>query len=88
MHTGAGIAIIVGAAVLLLVTALVLRSRLPRRVSDLLAAIGGAAVGIGGLLLLHRDVSLASWIATPSVLALGAMAHIRVLFGGSGPFRT
>lgn len=80
--------IIAAAAVLLFVTAFVLRSRLPRRVTDILAALCGAAVGIGGLFLLHHDVSAASWIAAPVVLALASLAHLRALFGGSGPFRT
>ena len=88
MHIGAGIAIISGAAVLLITTALVLRPRIPRRATDILAALGGAGVGVGGSLLLHRDVSAASWIAAPAVLAVASVAHVRALFGGSGPFRT
>lgn len=88
MHTGAGIAIVAAAAVLLIITALVLRPRLPQRATDILTALGGAGVGAGGLLLLDRDVSLASWIAAPVILALAALAHSRMLFGGAGPFRT
>jgi hypothetical protein len=88
VHTGTGTALIVAAVGLLLVSALVLRPRIPRAAMDLLAALAGAGVGIGGLLLLHHDVSVASWIAAPVVLGLLSVWHVRVLFGGSGPFRT
>jgi hypothetical protein len=88
MRTGTGIAIIGVAMGVLIFTALILRRRIPQRGTDALAAACGVAVGVGGLLLFHRDVSLASWIAAPTVLAIGSVAHIRVLFGGAGPFRT
>jgi hypothetical protein len=88
VHTGPGIALIVAAVGLLLLTALVLRRRIPQTASDLLAALGGAGVGVGGLLLLHRDVNTASWIAAPVMLGALSVWHLRVLFGGSGPFRT
>ncbi|MEP7060030.1 MAG: hypothetical protein ABI828_04805 [Actinomycetota bacterium] len=88
MHTGAGIVVIVVAVALLVLTSIVLRPRIPRPATDLLAASSGAAVAIGGLLLLHDDVSMASWIAAPVVLGLLAVAHTRMLFGGGGPFRT
>jgi hypothetical protein len=88
VHTGTGIVIIVAAAALLILSALVLRPRVPGWVTDILAALCGVAVAIGGLLLLHHDVSTASWIAAPVLLALASVAHIRVLFGGAGPFRT
>ena len=42
---------------------------------------------IGGLLFLD-DVSTASWVLTPVLLALGAVVHARALFAGEGPFRT
>ena len=88
MRIGTGIAIIVAAAVLLLVDAFVLRGKVGPRLTDVLAAFGGAAVGVGGLLLQHRDVSAASWALAPAILALDSLAHNRALFGGSGPFRT
>jgi len=78
----------VASVVLLVITALVLRPRISRRMTDCLAAGGGAAVGVGGLLLLNGDVSAASWVAAPLVLGLLSTLHIRVLFSGSGPFRT
>lgn len=80
--------IIVAAAVLLLVDAFVLRRRVGPRLTDVLAALGGAAIGVGGLLLLHRDVSAASWAMAPVTLALASFAHNRALFGGAGPLRT
>ena len=88
MHLGTGIAIIVAATALLLTTAFILRPRVSRRLTDVLAALGGAAVGVGGLLLLDQDVSAASWVVAPVALGLAAVANIRMLFAGSGPFRT
>jgi hypothetical protein len=88
VHTGTGIALIAAFAALLVLTALVLRRRLPRSAVDILAGVSGAGVAVGGLLVLHHDVSAASWVAAPVVLALASIAHLRVLFGGSGPFRT
>ena len=88
MRIGTGIAIIAAAALVLAVDAFVLRSRAGARVTDSLAALGGAAIGVGGLLLLHGGVPVASWIVAPAILALASLAHNRALFGGSGPFRT
>jgi hypothetical protein len=56
-------------------------------VLDVLLAVGGAGIGVGGLLLLS-DVELASWVVAPILLAIAAIAHVRVLFAGQGPFRT
>jgi hypothetical protein len=68
-------------------TTFVMRSRQPQRVTDGLLAIGGAGVAIGGLLFLS-DVSAASWLVAPIVLATLTVVHVRVLFAGGGPFRT
>ncbi len=73
--------------VLLLLTTFVLRQRLRQPAVDLLFAVSGAGVAIGGLLFLD-DVSTASWVLTPILLALGAVVHARALFAGDGPFRT
>lgn len=84
--TGAWTTIAVSAA-LLAVSVLVLRHRLPRRWIDVLVAIGGAGVAIGGLLFFD-DVGVASWVLAPVFLAAGAIAQWRVLFTAGGPFRT
>jgi hypothetical protein len=87
MHPAAGIAIVLTAGALAVVTAGRLRTSLPRAAIDAIMALAGAGIGIGGLLMLD-DVGTASWIAAPAVLALIAALHVRALFGGEGPFRT
>jgi hypothetical protein len=51
------------------------------------AALGGAIVGLGALLLMDH-VDPWSWVVAPVVLAIGAAAQVRVLFAPGGPFRT
>jgi hypothetical protein len=80
-------AILAASALLLLAAAFPLRTRLPDRAVDVLLALAGAGVGVGGLLLL-ADVGIASWIFAPVFLAVAAIAHVRALFAGAGPFRT
>jgi hypothetical protein len=75
------------ASVLFLLAALPLRTRLHPRLVDLLLAISGAGVAIGGLLFLD-DVGAASWVFAPVFLAVAGTAHVRALFAGEGPFRT
>ena len=87
MHPATGIALILGASVLAIVTGGWLRTSLPRPATDALMALAGAGIGVGGLLLLD-DVGTASWIAAPAVLAVVAPLHVRALFAGEGPFRT
>jgi hypothetical protein len=87
MDPVAGWSFLLAAAALLLLAAFPLRTRLPRRVLDGLLALGGAGIGVGGLLLLS-DVEPASWVVAPVLLAVAAAAHVRFLFAGQGPFRT
>jgi hypothetical protein len=87
MHPAAGLAIVLTAGALAVVTAGRLRASLPRGAIDAMMALAGAGIGVGGLLMLD-DVGTASWIAAPAVLALIAALHVRALFGGEGPFRT
>lgn len=87
MHPAAGIALIVVASVLAIVTGGWLRLVVPRPATDALMALAGAGIGVGGLLLLE-DVGTASWIAAPFVLAVVAPLHVRALFARGGPFRT
>jgi len=75
------------ASILFLLAAFPLRTRLHPRIVDLLLAISGAGVAVGGLLFLE-DVGAASWVFAPVFLAVGAVAHVRALFAGAGPFRT
>ena len=83
---GAWTTIVVAIAVLVLAS-FPLRARLHPRVVDAMLAIGGAGIGVGGLLFL-RDVEPSSWVVTPALLAIATVAHVRFLFAGEGPFRT
>lgn len=78
---------LVAASGLALTTGGWLRLRLSRPTVDALMAIAGAGIGFGGLLLVH-DVSDASWVAAPAVLAVVGPLHVRALFAREGPFRT
>jgi hypothetical protein len=86
VHIVAWTVVVLGSA-LVVVTAFVLRSRLPRVATDLLLALGGLTIGVGGLLLFD-DVSVVQWILTPLLLAVWAVAHARAMFAGAGPLRT
>jgi len=74
-------------AALLAITVTLLRERLPRRWIDVLMALGGAGVALGGLLFL-TDVGPASWVVAPLVLAASAVVQWRLLFALGGPLRT
>jgi hypothetical protein len=87
MHSAAGIAILLSASALALVTGGRLRARLPSPAVDALMALAGAGIGAGGLMMVD-DVGTASWIVAPAVLALVAPLHVRALFAREGPFRT
>ena len=78
---------LLASSALFLWAALVLRTRLPQRSVDVLLGLGAAGVAIGGLLFQH-DVGLFSWLVAPVVLAVLGIAHVRVLFAGTGPLRT
>jgi hypothetical protein len=80
-------AVLTASSALLLVAAFPLRTRLQPRVVDALLAISGAGIAVGGLLFLD-DVGVASWVFAPVFLAIGAIAHVRALFAGAGPFRS
>lgn len=78
---------VVASAFLMLAAALVLRTRLPASVVDVLLGVAGAGTALGGLLFLD-DVGVASWIVAPLVAAGLTILHVQALFGGTGPFRT
>jgi hypothetical protein len=87
MHPAAGIAIVLAASMLVLVTGGRLRARLPQPAIDALMALAGAGIGAGGLMTLD-GVGTASWIVAPAILAVIAPLHVRALFAREGPFRT
>jgi uncharacterized membrane protein SirB2 len=80
-------AVLSASSAVLLVAAFPLRTRLHPHVVDALLAISGAGIAVGGLLFLD-DVGVASWVFAPVFLAIGAIAHVRALFAGEGPFRS
>lgn len=82
-----GAAVLIAASALGLVTAVRLRTRLPRPVADGLMSLVGAGIGVGGLSFLP-DASVASWVVGTAALAMIAPLHMRALFAGGGPFRT
>lgn len=78
---------VVASAAIMLAGAFPLRTRLPAGAVDAVLGLGGAGAALGGLLFLD-DVGIASWIAAPLIAAGLTIAHVRALFGGSGPLRT
>jgi hypothetical protein len=80
------VVVLVGASILGIVVALPLRTRLHPRLRDVLLALAGAGLGLGGLLL-QSDVELGSWIVAPVLLAIVAPLHVRALFARGGPYR-
>ena len=73
--------------ILLAVTWLALQRRVAPLVADTLTSVAGLAIAFGGLLLC-KDVTAASWVLAPLLLAGGGILHRRVLFRGAGPLRT
>ena len=59
----------------------------PIAVRDVLLALAGVAVALGGLAV-QQDVGMWSWIVAPTMLGILLPVHVRVLFAGDGPFRT
>jgi hypothetical protein len=83
---GGWTALLAALAVLVMAT-FPLRTRLRPAIVNAMLALGGAGIGVGGLLFL-RDVEPGSWVVAPALLAIAAVAHARFLFAGEGPFRT
>jgi hypothetical protein len=83
VSTGAGVATIVGASALGLLTVFVLWRRLPPPAAHAVIAACGVGLAVGGLLV-QDDVGTASWVV--AVVALGVLApvHARLVFGSPG----
>ena len=82
-----GIALIVIGGLLAIALVSILRDRLGRSLSDVLAAVSGVLVAAGGLLLVE-GANVWSWVLAPLVLGMGAVAQRRALLAPGGPFRT
>jgi hypothetical protein len=83
VSTGAGVATIVCASALGLLTVFVLWRRLPAAAAFALIVLCGVGVAVGGLLV-QDDVGTASWVV--AIVALGVLApvHARLVFGPPG----
>jgi 4-hydroxybenzoate polyprenyltransferase len=81
--TGAGVATIVGASALGLVTVFVLWRRMPAAAAYVLMASCGVGVAVGGLLV-QDDVGTASWVVAVVALGVVAPVHARLVFGPPG----
>jgi uncharacterized membrane protein len=64
-----------------------IRVRYPGRVSDVLAAVAGVMVGVGGLSIVG-GANVWSWLVAPLAVGIGAVAQRRALFAPGGPLRT
>jgi hypothetical protein len=71
-------------AALALVTAFILRTRLPAGLSVALLVVAGAGVGWGGMLL-QPDPSTFEFVLAVALLALLFPAHARIVLGRFGP---
>ena len=83
MWTGAGVATIVGASALGLVTVFGLWRRMPAAAAYALMASCGIGVAVGGLLV-QDDVGTASWVVAVVALGVVAPVHARLVFGPPG----
>jgi hypothetical protein len=83
VSTAAGVATIVGASALGLLTVFVLWRRLPAAAASAVMAACGIGVAVGGLLVQH-DVGTASWVVAVVALGVAAPIHARLVFGPPG----
>jgi hypothetical protein len=85
MDSPAGMTLIVAGAALAF--SLVTWMRVQGPSADALAAVAGAAVACGGLLVVG-GANVWSWVTAAIVLGIGAVAQRRALLAPGGPFRT
>jgi len=83
VSTGSGVATIVIASALGLLTVFVLWHRVPPAVAYALTTVWGIGVAVGGLLL-QDDVGPASWVVAVAVLGVIGPVHARLVFGPPG----
>jgi hypothetical protein len=76
--------IVAGSAALALLTAFLLRTRLPVQVVTVVLAVTGAGLGWGGMLL-RPDASVGEIVAAVVLLAVLVPAHVRIVLGRFGP---
>lgn len=81
-----GVAVMAASGALVVGVA-VTRARLSTRPGDLVLAVGGAGLAVGGLLVLG-DVAPSGWLIAPPVAAALTVLHVRLLTAPGGPMRT
>jgi hypothetical protein len=79
-----GVVLILVSVATMLLTAFVLRARVPATVGILLLALAGAAFG-WGVMLLRPAPSVGEWIAAVGLPAVLTPAHVRIVLGRFGP---
>lgn len=79
-----GIVLIVAGSAGVLLTAFVLRRRLPATLVYLLLAVSSVLVGAGSLVV-QDHVTTADWIVTLAFLVTLGPVHVRFLMGAFGP---
>jgi hypothetical protein len=77
----AGIVLLLVAAAVGVITAAVLRPRVPRPVTTALLALAGGCLGAGALLVHDESVNAVNWAATLLLGALFLPVHVWVAFG-------
>lgn len=83
MWTGAGVATIVGASALGLLTVFLVWRRLPAAAAFAVMAVCGVGLAVGGLLV-QDDVGTASWVVAVVALGVFTPVHARLVFGPPG----
>ena len=83
VSTGAGVATILSASALGLVTVFVLWHRVSAALAYVLTTLWGIGVAVGGLLV-QEDVGAASWMLAIVVLGVIGPVHARLVFGPPG----
>lgn len=76
-----GVALLVVAGAAGVITATVLRPRVPRPVTAALLALVGACLGAGALLVQDESVNAVNWAATLLLCAVFVPVHVWVAFG-------
>jgi hypothetical protein len=76
--------VVMASAVVGLVTAFLLRTRIPASLVVLILAACGAGLGWGGMLILP-DPSIGEFVAAVASLSILVPAHVRIVLGRFGP---
>lgn len=84
MSDAGGVILIVAGALGVLVTAFLLRRRLPAPAVFVLAAVFSVTL-TGGALVVQDRVTTADWVVALTAMAVLGPAHVRVLLGPFGP---